>query len=379
MAEKTKSTTESEIRGSVSSLYADILAKRNSERAARQENERLEKEARKAEKEAAKAENGEKKLSKKEQREASFEEWRSVIVGLTGDDLEYSSGKKKKKKYTKWIGEKDGASEMTAKPKKQKKKNYRREFEPELNMLRSIVADQNRFNMDLQKRFQTAAGPATKDAMPLNKTMVELAAAINSGRSNALGYLNAISNVKKTIADLYMKQAKQDHDLGGSGTGATTDPALLGSNIAARMFADNPFLAGAPAGGPNITAPGPDAVAASAGPAFTMPTQMPNIPQDNNGQVVIEGTSIPEFDPASWDGGGLSVTPDIASENIPHVFVLEWNKETDSRRFKAIDPDTGAELPQVPVPTSDPYRLKINETDLTVRGEFDETYKVTIA
>ena len=77
-------------------------------------------------------------------------------------------------------------------------------------MLKNIVAEQNRFNADLQRRYSNAAGPNTRDAMPLNKNLVELAAVINSGRSNSLSLLREIGSIKKSISDLYMKQAKLD-------------------------------------------------------------------------------------------------------------------------------------------------------------------------
>ncbi|MCM1439516.1 MAG: hypothetical protein NC131_10010 [Roseburia sp.] len=385
MANKTTSTTESDVRGSVSTLYADILNQRKAARAERQSEEEKEREARKAAKKAAKVDENGQKISKKERREAEFNQWSEVIVGLTGDDLDYSSPKKKgkKKKYTKWIGDEE-TQPLKPKNKKPKKKNYRREFAPELNMLRTMLADQNRFGTELQRRFQIAAGPASKDGMPLNKTLVDLAAAVNTARGNSLSYLNAISNIKKTVADLYMKQAKMDAD--GGSVGTPTDPALVGSSIAASLLGDNPYLPVAP-GAPILTQPGPAAVAASTPPTVPAPnpyqaTSVPastGAPQAVSTPVGADGTEpIEDFDPESWEGEGLNLTPEIISEKTPHTFMLEWNKATDARRFVAVDDATGKIMPDCPVPTSDPYRLKINEKDLTVKGEFDESFKVIL-
>ena len=98
MAGNNAATSEADVRGSVSSLYANILNQRKADRAERRKAEEEAKAARKAEKEAAKYnENGERK-TKKEQRDAEFEQWMSAIVGLTGDNLEYAPTKKKGKK-----------------------------------------------------------------------------------------------------------------------------------------------------------------------------------------------------------------------------------------------------------------------------------------
>ena len=184
---KVKNNTTEEIRASVASIYSELLTKRKEEKEAKQEKKRQEEELREQEKEANKKSENEPKLTKKEKREAEFDNWKEIIIGLTGDDLEYSSTKKSKKKYRKWIDDETESSILIPKTKKVKKKNYSKEFAPELQMLKNIVADQNKFTADLQKRFNTMAGPATKDAMPPNKTMVDLASVINAGRSNSLG------------------------------------------------------------------------------------------------------------------------------------------------------------------------------------------------
>jgi hypothetical protein len=396
--DKVTANKEEEVRSSVSSIYADLLNRRNQEREEREAQRIREKEEKRAQKEAE-GETEVKKLTKKEKREAELDSWKAIVVGLTGDDLEYSSDKKsKKKKYRKWIGE-DDEQEMVKKEKKPKKHNYRKEFEPELNMLKSIVADQNRFTTELQKRFQNAAGPATKDAMPLNKTLVELASAVNASRSNSLGYINAISNVKKTVADLYMKQKKMD---GEGGAVNSADLALTGSNIAASLFGDSPFAPVAQ----QQTAPSPYASTPYATPVDTTGYIAPvqNAPaQDHPSyeqsatQVVTSGVAtspmtpdghiesvpvyggIQEFDPASWDAGSIEVNPNIQFEAIPHRVVVERNQQTGAMRFKAVRDDTGEELIGCPVPTSDLSRLKVNEDSKTVKGEFDESYELVEA
>lgn len=341
--------TEENVRASISSIYADLLSKRRSEKEFKKEQKRMERELREQEK--ADKKNEETPMTKKEKRQAELDNWKEVVIGLTGDDLEYSKPKKGKKKYRKWIDDDDINAVINAKQKKPKKKNYNKEFEPELNMLRSLVAEQNRFTADLQKRFQNAAGPATKDAQMPNKTLVELAAAIGTGRSNSLGMIREIGNLKKTIADLYMKQKKLDAESGGSGRFENSDIGLLGSSIASNIFnTETPIV------------------------PLTQPAQMTPPPVQNNIPVanVVETTV---FDPSTWDG------PDLGEsyskyESIPHTIYVEKNQSTGDMRFVALRNDNGEELIGCPVPTSDPRSLKINEEEMTVKGEFDEVYKL---
>lgn len=239
-------------------------------------------------------------------------------------------------------------------------------------MLKSLVADQNRFSADLLKRFQVAAGPATKDAMPLNKTLVELASAINASRSNSLGVLREIGNIKKTIADLYMKQAKADADAGSTGF-SSTDMGLMGSSIASSLFVDKPATYGG-----NTVANTP--YSSSTVPVSGTPVADPGAPviQQNTDQVsMMSAPQVEEFDPSTWQGPDIG-NSGVMYENIPHTVVVEWKKSEDAARFKAVRNDDGTELVGCPVPTCDPSKLVFNEKDLIVRGQFDETYKLEI-
>lgn len=352
--------TEKELKNSVSSIYADLLSKRAVKKAAKEEQKRMDKELEEQQKEEKETKADGTKMTKKEKRQAELDNWKEVVIGLTGDDIEYTTVKKNKKKYRKWIDDDDFNSVMTAKQKKPKKKNYNKEFEPELNMLRTLVAEQNRFTADLQKRFQNAAGPATKDAQYPNKTLVELASAISTGRSNSLGMLREIGNLKKTIADLYMKQKKLDADMGSSSID-TTDLGLMGSSIASSLFTSSPSPQAA-----SFDIPAND---------FTQPVsyapQQPGPVQ----QTAIMTAQVESFDPSSWEGPDTS---DSYSkyEAIPHSTVVEKNQSTGEMRFVAIRDDNGQELVGCPVPTSDPRYLKINEEEMTVKGDFDEVYKL---
>jgi len=382
MSKITNNTSE-EVRASVASIYSELLSKRKQEREVREEQKRIEEELREKEKEEKKYNDDGVKKSKKERREAEFDNWKEIIVGLTGDDLEYSNPKKNKKKYKKWIDDEQDTPILTAKPKKTKKKNYNKEFAPEIQMLKTIVADQNKFTADLQKRFNLMAGPATKDAMPPNKTMVELASAINAGRSNSLGVLREIGTLKKVVAELYLKQRKEDRDDGkGSASLGDMDLALMGSNIASSMFSDD--IMTPIAGGTVPTAPATsyavDNNTANTPMVIAGTTEVVNNVQNTTPlpQIIPGVSQIQEFDPSTWDPDGINVNPSVKYESIPHHVVVEMNKSTNNVRFKAVHNETGEELVGCPVPTYDTRNLKLNEKDLIAKGQFDETYKLEV-
>lgn len=364
--------TEERLEGSVALLYEKVLQKRKTERdekrakkAEQEELRRKEREEKEKNKEEGKEEKDPVKMSKKERREAAFESWKSVVENLTGEDIEYSSPKRKKKKYRMWFGDEDKQNTITTKkPKKHKKKNFNKEFEYELHMLKALAVDQGKFTQDLQKRYQLMAGPNTKDASPLNKTQVDLASAINASRANSLGVLREIGSIKKSIADLSMKQRKMEYDMGSGGDVTTTDLGLMGSSIASSLFGDD--MTPVPSSNPS--------------PVVQQTFQAtPAVPQPSAPVVQSNTFKEEEFDPASWNGGAsLDPSNSVRFEAIPHNTVVEWDKENNRARFKAVRTDTGEELVGCPVPLVDPSKLKFNETDKTVKGEFDEIYPLEI-
>lgn len=386
---KTTNNTEENVRVSVSSLYAQLLKKRKEEKAAKEAKKQEEKEREKEEEKAKYTKEDGTEMSKKEKRQVKLENWQEILNGLTGEDLEYSSDKKKKKKkYRQWILDDDKTDMMDKKPKKQKKKNYKKEFDPELNMLKSLVADQNRFTTDLQKRFNYAAGPAARDAVPLNKTMVELASAINVSRSNSLQTLRTIGDLKKTIAQLYHKQTEIDMKKSGSGSDDTSDLGLLGSSIIKDMGSTNPYLAPMtpPVQSPTNQAYGYDTT------GYVAPVQQPEAPKPQpQEQHTVTVRSAPqsqpqpqvrpieidmqEFDASTWDGPELT-DRQVYTENMPHDIVVFRDKSTGSRRFAAVEPGTDHEIPNFPVPSYDPSDRPINEDDHTMKGHFDDSFKV---
>lgn len=342
MSKKDRSQEEL-VSSSINSIYQHLIEKKEQQRA--EFEARKEEEEKKKEEEAQKTKE-EKKKAKEEKRKA----WMSVLEEMTGQDMEYL-GKKVKDRgnnYKHWF---DIETEKTEVPKKRKKHNYSKEFEQELKMLRAAVSEQNKFTNDLHKRFQNALGPATKDGQVPSKTMVELAGAINAGRSNALGMIREIAAIKKAIADLRMKQQKIDYDTMKSqqGTTDTTDLGLLGSSILSSM--DTYY------------------------PASIQTSPVPEGPYSNTGVDQQSQLNIDKFDPAQWEGPKLE-NDFVQYENIPHEVMVEMNDLTGFRRFMAVESSSGNEITGCNMPTTDPMTLKYDPRNDAVIGTFGESYKV---
>lgn len=112
--------------------------------------------------------------------------------------------------------------DYTGKKKKKKKKNkdeavdYAKEFEPEMNILQNLLNEQSRFNASLQKRYDTME--SSKSAVRgVGKFTTDLITSINQGRGTSLQITNNIVSLKKTIADLNMKERKERAAVNGEG------------------------------------------------------------------------------------------------------------------------------------------------------------------
>lgn len=346
---------EKHVSMSISSIYGKLLQEREEEKQRKKEEKLLAKEKEKQEESIDTVED--RPLTKKEKKEKSLEQWRDVIVNLTGDDLEYVSPKKKKNKYKQWIGEDDDIIGITKdKHKKKKKVNYKKEFEQELNMLKNIVNDQNKWTDNLYKRFQNMVGPATKDAMPLNKTQVELAAAINTSRMNSLSIIKAIGDVKKTVADLEMKRKKMENE---GVVDTSQDIGLQGADILSKIMASE---------------------SRSVSPSYLNDNQQTQLYNTQPQQTMNTNTSTPQvqfesFNPENWEGVD-GIDNAIKYENVPKKTVVEYDQSKNTFRYKTLNTDTGEEILDYPNPT---YKLRGKDFDtMSVRDEYNNIYELTL-
>ncbi|MBD5584879.1 MAG: hypothetical protein HDQ88_07345 [Clostridia bacterium] len=348
-------TSEKELDSSLDAIYARAKTKKSAKKEAKEEAKLVEKEKKKSSKYR---EDGTKK-SKKERRQEQMDAFNKAYGNIMGDELDVTPVKKDKKRYKRWIEESDIEFEERDIKKKKKKRDYDKEFAPELKQLNSLVVEQKNFTKALMGKFNsTIQGPVTKAS-------VDLAATINASRSNTLNCLREIGSLKKARADLYYKQLKANEE-GGGVKEEDGNLDLIGSSIAASLF-DQPLTTMPPQPEPQQPTP-------QANPFVQEPQNLaPVVPVQ--AEQMAEAV---EFDPSSWTGG-----PDIsdtytAFESIPHSTVCEWDKQNNRARFKAVRDDTGEELVGCPVPEVDIKRLKFNEEEMTVKSEFNDVYRLDI-
>lgn len=297
-------------------------------------------------------------LTKEEKIQANLNALESIATEITGEDLEFGKKKKKKNRYKKWIMSEDlieGENNIATKQiKKKKKHNYNKEFEPEISRLKNLLAEQSKMKSDLLKRFNLGAGPATKDGGRMDKTLVELASVINEISGSELSTMKEIGTVKKVIAELYIKQQQLEAKKGDFGGG--DDATLMGSDLANSIL-NQQFG--------NFTSP---TVTKS---VDTGVSYDPGIPQ----QQVQPEIQVSNFDPSTWSQPQL-VNDHIKYEGIPHNIVVEYNKTNNTKRYKAVDAQTGQELPNCPVPT---YNIKsFDESKMQARDDLGQTYNLEI-
>ena len=215
-------------------------------------------------------------------------------------------------------------------------------------MLKNLLTEQNKFRTDLLKRFEVAAGPNNKPDSNLNKTIVDLATAISTAGTAALSTMKEIGVVKKTIAELYIKQKQLEGKFGDSEN--SNDQSLMGSNIASTIFGSG----GIPQN------------------QFTFQTQ-PQLPEQQ--EMITQIPITNDFDPNNWSQESL-VSDRTKFESTPHKFVVEWHKSKEQYRIKAVDPVTNQEISNAPVPS---FEIKsFDPVKKLARDNFDQAYQLEI-
>lgn len=108
----------------------------------------------------------------------------------------------------------DSIDEATGKKKKKKKKekneltDYKKEFEPEAALLRNLLVDQNKFVESLQREYDYLKS-SKSSSRGMTKNMTDLIANITSARNLSMQLVDKHTALKKTIADLSMKEKKE--------------------------------------------------------------------------------------------------------------------------------------------------------------------------
>lgn len=152
----------------------------------------------------------EKKKDKKEKKEKEKSEldidddWMTTLTNFKAP-----KAKKKSKSFFDGFDLGDGK-----KGKKKKKKegsqnvNHKKDFEPEMALLRNLQIEQSKFVDSLQKKYNQMEDTKST-ARGVGKYTTDLINSITSARSTSLQIVDKIIATKKTIADLDFKERKE--------------------------------------------------------------------------------------------------------------------------------------------------------------------------
>ena len=116
--------------------------------------------------------------------------------------------------------------------KKGELKNYKKEFEPELMLLKELQRDQDKFVNSLQRKYDQMESTKSS-ARGISKYTTDLAFSINNGRELSLKLVNNIISAKKTIADLDFKERKE---FGGQSNSEQQNMTNYASNFLKTMI-----------------------------------------------------------------------------------------------------------------------------------------------
>ena len=116
--------------------------------------------------------------------------------------------------------------------------NYNKKFSKEMKQHHKLIRQQAVYVDQLEKLFRATTGLGTSNPRQLTKTDVELASVLSQARGQLLQMISGVSSLKKTIADLQMKQWQKMAVQSGTDTPATSDD-LRGSAVLKELLSAN--------------------------------------------------------------------------------------------------------------------------------------------
>lgn len=240
------------------------------------------------------------------------------------DFVDGSGGKKKKKKRKQ-------KGELT---------DYRKEFEPEMILFQNLLEEQTKFTTSLQRRYNSLE--STKSAARgTGKFTTDLITQINQARATTASFANSVVSIKKTIADLRMKERKE---LGNNQEGSE-DLGSYSANFLKKMIQQDRNT---------LAAYGGDVV-----PMDSDPDDMFKHVQDN------------------LDEAGIT-RPDEVEAYMKYGTDVELrvavNRESKEYEFEAVNRTTGEIIDDYPTPTVG--RLDINASTGMASDDYYNKYPI---
>lgn len=145
-----------------------------------------------------------KKKKKNQEPQKTEDDWYNDLIEMS--ELKIKAGKRK----TMF----DDVFNPDDKKKKKKKKNkneptdYEKKFEPEAALLKSLLIDQNKFVDSLQREYDFLKNNKST-SRGINKNITDLISNITNARNLSMQLIDKNTALKKTIADLTMKERKE--------------------------------------------------------------------------------------------------------------------------------------------------------------------------
>lgn len=168
------------------------------------------------------------KLEEQTSSDNNGDDWIATISSFKTEKIK--KGKRRKTSIFDYY-EKSTGEKKKNKKKKDEMTDYTKEFENESRLLKNLLLDQSKFVDSLQKKYD--AMESTKSASRgVGKFTSDLMVSINSGRSLSMQLIEKLIGVKKTVADLTMKEKKEL----ASKVDGSTDMNMYSANFLKQML-----------------------------------------------------------------------------------------------------------------------------------------------
>ena len=145
-----------------------------------------------------------KKKKKNTQPQKTEDEWFNDLIETS--ELRVTTGKRKSMFND--VFNPDGKKKKKKKKNKNEPTDYEKKFEPEAALLRSLLIDQNKFVDSLQKEYDFLKSNKST-SRGINKNITDLISNITNARNLSMQLIDKNTSLKKTIADLTMKERKE--------------------------------------------------------------------------------------------------------------------------------------------------------------------------
>lgn len=225
---------------------------------------------------------------------------------------------------------------------KQAENPFKKEFAEELTLLYNLLSDYNKFDRVLTKKFDQMDGSKSRG---VSKYMNDLIISMLNCKSNKLQTIGKISDLKRTIADLHLKDQRQNKTV----EAGTNSPEMVAAQFMNQILSGgrNNFL-----------------------------TNLSNIPFNNTGTDMSEvDDSIDDvFDNLNFRDPEQDKY--VQYEHLNPSIIIKRDADTSDWEFVAID-KYGNDIPDYPLPKKSAVgTVTFSDDGLSATDSVGGSYKV---